>query len=107
MEGVVPEVWKTIGSYCLAGIIIAGILWKVLDHVFAELAEKVSKDVYDEHCKRIDDALERGTQQFGQTQTALEKLTDGIAAVGKEVASLKAILRHHRKDRRSVEEDGL
>jgi hypothetical protein len=79
-------------SAVFAGIVTVGILWKLFDIVFTRLEEKVSKDTWDEHCKRIDQLLDQGNAEFKATREALKEHGDVLAEIKRSITEIKTTL---------------
>jgi molybdopterin converting factor small subunit len=75
-----------------AGVVTVGILWKMFDIVFARLDEKVSKDAWEEYCKRIDQLLDHGKAEFEATRETLRAQFETLAAINRHIAEIKTIL---------------
>jgi len=88
--------WEIIGG-CFGGVVTVGILWKMFDIVFKQLDQKVSKETWREHCKRMDQLLESGNREFQRTREALEKQGDLLGDLSQDITEIKTTLNGKRE----------
>ena len=71
------------------GIVSLGLLVFILRQIFLQLNNKVDKNVFEEHCKRIDGVLREGTSKFVDIQASMKENTQQTYNLCGEVIKLQ------------------